>query len=164
MDVNVETIRYYQRRGLLREPEKPLGGHRRYSGNEASCVRFIKRAQVLGFILEEIDRLLRLEGADCCADTRKFTARKLILIEAKLADLTAMRNVLAGLVKQFLRDGRQCGVYCSCVLILAWHAHSAARNILCRQRMTSHPNYFPTYRSGNCFCRLATLGRSLMTI
>ena len=55
---------------------------------------------MLGFTLEEIDHLLRLEGADCCTDTRKFTARKLILIEAKLADLTAMRNVLAGLVKQ----------------------------------------------------------------
>ena len=52
--VNVETIRYYQRRGLLTEPVRPAGGQRRYSPNDARRVRFIKRAQVLGFTLEEV--------------------------------------------------------------------------------------------------------------
>ncbi len=52
--VNVETIRYYQRRGLLSEPDKPLNGHRRYPAESVKRVRFIKRAQVLGFTLEEI--------------------------------------------------------------------------------------------------------------
>jgi len=61
--VNVETIRYYQRRGLLTEPVRPAGGQRRYSPNDARRVRFIKRAQVLGFTLEEVGSLLTLEEA-----------------------------------------------------------------------------------------------------
>ena len=52
--VNIETIRYYQRRGLLDEPAKPLGGHRRYPAGEAKRVHFIKRAQALGFTLDEL--------------------------------------------------------------------------------------------------------------
>lgn len=98
--VNIETIRYYQRRGLLEEPDKPLGSHRRYPDHMVKQVRFIKRAQALGFTLEEVGTLLGLEGADCCADTRDLATHKLMLIETKLADLTAMRDVLAGLVTQ----------------------------------------------------------------
>lgn len=99
-NVNVETIRYYQRRGLLTEPLKPLGGHRRYSGQDVNKLRFIKRAQVLGFTLEEIENLLRLDGANSCSDTHDLAMHKLELIEAKMADLTAMRDVLTGLVRQ----------------------------------------------------------------
>ena len=55
--VNVETIRYYQRRGLMPQPPKPVNGHRRYAAEAARRVRFIKRAQVLGFTLEEIASL-----------------------------------------------------------------------------------------------------------
>ena len=65
--VSVETIRYYQRRGLLAEPRKPLGGHRHYPADVAKRLRFIKRAQTLGFTLEETASLLQLDGADCCA-------------------------------------------------------------------------------------------------
>lgn len=54
--VNIETIRYYQRRGLLNEPPKPLGEHRRYAPEQAKRVRFIKRAQALGFTLDEVGR------------------------------------------------------------------------------------------------------------
>lgn len=99
-NVNVETIRYYQRRGLLTEPAKPLGGHRRYSDHEVNKVRFIKRAQVLGFTLEEIENLLRLDGANSCSDTHDLAMHKLELIEEKMADLAAMRDVLTGLVRQ----------------------------------------------------------------
>jgi MerR family mercuric resistance operon transcriptional regulator len=98
--VNVETIRYYQRRGLLSEPNKPLNGHRRYPADWAKRVRFIKRAQVLGFTLEEITGLLRLDAAHACAETRHLAARKLQIIEQKLADLTAMRKALAKLMRQ----------------------------------------------------------------
>jgi len=98
--VNVETIRYYQRRGLLSEPAKPLNGHRRYPADWAKRVRFIKRAQVLGFTLEEITGLLRLDAAHACAETRDRAARKLQIIEQKLADLTAMRRALAKLMRQ----------------------------------------------------------------
>jgi MerR family mercuric resistance operon transcriptional regulator len=98
--VNVETIRYYQRRGLLAEPQKPLNGQRRYAAELAKRVRFIKRAQVLGFTLEEIVGLLRLEEAHACAETRELADRKLQVIESKLADLKAMRKALAMLVRQ----------------------------------------------------------------
>ena len=98
--VTVETIRYYQRRGLLLEPEKPMNGQRRYPAELAKRVRFIKRAQVLGFTLEEISGLLRLEEARACAQTRELAARKLQLIESKLTDLTAMRQALAKLMRQ----------------------------------------------------------------
>ncbi len=98
--VNVETIRYYQRRGLLEEPPKPLGGHRRYATEQVRRVRFIKRAQALGFTLSEIGALLALDAACICHDTRALAARKLGLIEQKMADLAAMQVVLGGLMRQ----------------------------------------------------------------
>lgn len=98
--VNVETVRYYQRRGLLAEPGKPSRGHRRYPAELVNRLRFIKRAQMLGFTLEEITGLLRLDEAHACAETRDLAARKLELIEAKLADLGSMREALVGLVRQ----------------------------------------------------------------
>lgn len=98
--VNIETIRYYQRRGLLDEPQKPLGGHRRYAPEQAKRVRFIKRAQALGFTLDEVGTLLMLDAACACNGTRALAVRKLGLIEQKIADLTAMRQVLGKLVQQ----------------------------------------------------------------
>jgi MerR family mercuric resistance operon transcriptional regulator len=96
--VNVETIRYYQRRGLLDEPKKPLGGYRRYPSDTVKRVRFIKRAQGLGFTLEEVAGLVRLDAAGACAETREVAAHKLALIEVKLSELGAMREGLAALV------------------------------------------------------------------
>ena len=98
--VNVETIRYYQRRGLMAEPDKPLSGYRRYAGDAVMRVRFIKRAQVLGFTLEEIGSMLELDEAHACAETRELAAHKLEVIEGKLADLETMRKALTGLVRQ----------------------------------------------------------------
>jgi MerR family mercuric resistance operon transcriptional regulator len=85
---------------LLDEPRKPFRGYRHYPADMAKRVRFIKRAQALGFTLEEIASLLRLEGADCCADTRELAAHKVALIERKLLDLAAMRDALSALVRQ----------------------------------------------------------------
>ena len=96
--VNVETIRYYHRRGLVDEPYKPLGGHRRYGPSAVSRVRFIKRAQQLGFTLEEVTNLLRLEDGQNCRETRLLAERKLALIENRIADLTRMRRTLKGLI------------------------------------------------------------------
>ncbi len=98
--VNVETIRFYQRRGLLEEPRKPFRGHRAYSSGAAKRIRFIKRAQSMGFSLDEVAELLRLDGDDCCASARELAARKLVMIEQKLFDLAAMRDALAALVSQ----------------------------------------------------------------
>ena len=105
--VNVETIRYYQRRGLLAEPKKPRGGYRRYSSDAAKRVRFIKRAQGLGFTLKEVTGLLRLDAAGACAETRELAAHKLALIDEKLAELEAMRKGLAALVAKCARGGHR---------------------------------------------------------
>ena len=98
--VNVETIRYYQRRGLMPEPDKPAHGYRRYDATTVKRVRFIKRAQALGFALEEIGGLLKLDEAHACAETRELASHKLQTIETKLADLVAMRKALTALLCQ----------------------------------------------------------------
>lgn len=105
--VNVETIRYYQRRGLLDEPDKPLRGYRHYPADMVKRVRFIKRAQALGFTLEEIAELLRLDAIGACAETQELATRKLALIKGKLADLTAMRKTLTVLVAQCDNSNRR---------------------------------------------------------
>jgi len=98
--VNVETIRYYQRRGLLAEPEKPVGGHRRYAAPAGKRVKFIKRAQELGFTLEEVKALLRLEDGQSCGETRALAEHKLAIIEERLADLNRMRRLLKNLIAE----------------------------------------------------------------
>ena len=97
--VNVETIRYYQRRGLLEEPSKPIGSFRRYPARSVKRVRFIKRAQSLGFTLEEILGLLVLDEQNACLETRGIAAQKLELIEQKIADLSKIKRSLARLVR-----------------------------------------------------------------
>jgi len=98
--VNVETIRYYQRRGLISAPIKPASGYRRYSQESLRRVRFIKRAQLLGFSLAEIAALLGLDEARDCATTRDLAARKLKDVQSRLADLKAMQRALISLVRQ----------------------------------------------------------------
>ena len=96
--VNVETIRYYQRLKLLEEPEKPLGGVRQYSDAAVARVRFIKRAQELGFSLAEVHHLLRLEDPQSCGAARALAAEKLALVESRVADLERLRGVLKDLI------------------------------------------------------------------
>ena len=98
--VNVETIRYYQRRGLMPEPDKPVNGHRRYAADAVKRVHFIKRAQALGFTLEEIGSLLAVDEAHACAETRELASQKLEVIESKLTDLNAVRKALIALLRQ----------------------------------------------------------------
>ena len=87
-DVNIETIRYYQRRGLLEEPPKPFRGHRRYPPDTVKRVRFIKRAQALGFTLAEVSGLLRLDAVH--AQLRRVVEQGVLvrcLIHAERPDL-----------------------------------------------------------------------------
>jgi MerR family transcriptional regulator, mercuric resistance operon regulatory protein len=104
--VNIETIRYYQRRGLLDEPQKPLGGYRHYAADTVKRVRFIRRAQQLGFTLDEAKALLRLEDGQSCRDTRLLAERKLALIEGRIDDLARMRRLLTSLVTQCAQGKR----------------------------------------------------------
>jgi MerR family mercuric resistance operon transcriptional regulator len=96
--VNVETVRYYQRRGLVSLPPKRTRGFRYYTPETASRVRFIKRAQALGMSLKEVQRLLRLDAKGACKETRSLAVEKLALVEQKLLDLAHLRDVLRGLV------------------------------------------------------------------
>lgn len=97
--VNVETIRYYQRRDLLQEPAKPRAGFRHYTPETVKRVRFIKRAQALGFTLDEITGLLALNETKACIQTRGIAAHKLELIEEKIADLAKIKKALAHLIR-----------------------------------------------------------------
>lgn len=96
--VNVETIRFYHRRGLLPEPQKPLGGVRRYNQGDVARLRFIKSAQRLGFTLDEIGLLLRLDDGTHCAEAREIAEHKLADVRAKLEDLRRIEAALQGLV------------------------------------------------------------------
>jgi MerR family mercuric resistance operon transcriptional regulator len=96
--VNIETVRYYQRRGLITTPRKPPGGVRRYAHETLAQLRFIKRAQQLGFSLREITELLKL-GEGSCAETRTLAERKRADIDVRLRDLKAMRATLEKLIR-----------------------------------------------------------------
>jgi MerR family transcriptional regulator, mercuric resistance operon regulatory protein len=98
-EVNVETIRFYQRRGLMQEPDRPVGGIRRYGQPHLARVRFIKSAQRLGFSLEEITELLTLEDGAHCASARKQAERKLVDVRARLVDLHRIEDALQGVVE-----------------------------------------------------------------
>ncbi len=96
--VNVETIRFYQRKGLMPEPEKPYGSIRRYGDAELARVRFIKAAQRLGFSLDEVADLLRLEDGTRCGEARQLAEHKLADVRQKLSDLQRIESVLTALV------------------------------------------------------------------
>lgn len=98
--VNVETIRFYQRKGLIPEPNRPAGGIRRYGEVELARVRFIRAAQRLGFSLDEVAELLVLEDGTQCGRARKLAEHKLHDVRAKLADLQHIASVLDQLVER----------------------------------------------------------------
>lgn len=96
--VNVETIRFYQRKGLLPEPDKPYGSIRRYGEADVARVKFVKSAQRLGFSLDEVAGLLRLDDGAHCDEARVLAEQKLEDVRGKLADLRRIESVLARLV------------------------------------------------------------------
>jgi Hg(II)-responsive transcriptional regulator len=98
--VNVQTLRYYERRGLLPEPDRLDSGYRSYEADAVRVVRFVKSAQQLGFSLEEIDTLLNLAGGgpDNCDAAKTLATEKLAQLENKISSLSAMRDSLAQLV------------------------------------------------------------------
>ncbi|HEX7238549.1 MAG TPA: MerR family transcriptional regulator [Gammaproteobacteria bacterium] len=97
-DVNVETIRYYQRRKLLPKPKRALGRTRRYGRAEVMRLRFIKCAQRLGFTLREVDDLLDLLEPMSCSKTRAIAAAKLRQVDERIRELQALREEFTGLM------------------------------------------------------------------
>lgn len=98
--IGVEAIRFYQRKGLLAEPQRPSGGIRRYGHEDVARVKFIKSAQRLGFSLDEVAQLLTLEDGTHCSEAAEFAARHLADVRARLKDLKRMEAVLSRLVAQ----------------------------------------------------------------
>jgi MerR family transcriptional regulator, mercuric resistance operon regulatory protein len=102
--VGVETVRYYQRLGLLRTPLRPrsdgvAGGVRRYGRDDVQRLRFIRSAQAAGFSLEEIGELIRLDASDDRARARALAASRIAALDLRIAELTAARSALARLAE-----------------------------------------------------------------
>ena len=116
--VNVETIRFYQRKRLLAEPVRPSGGIRRYGNAEVARVKVVKSAQRLGFSLDEVAQLLRLEDGTHCTEAASLAALRLADVRHRLADLARMEAALAALVEQCGTRRRSV----SCPLIASLHA------------------------------------------
>ena len=100
--VGVETVRYYQRRGLLPQPARPSGGGvaggvRRYGADALRRLRFIRSAQAAGFTLEEIGELLQLDAIDDRAKAREMAAARIAVLDRKIAEMQAARTALARL-------------------------------------------------------------------
>lgn len=121
-EVNVETIRFYQRRGILAEPPKKLGGLRYYDEAAIERVRFIKRAQTLGFTLEEVIALLALDKSNACAKTHDAAEKKLKIVEDRLRDLARIQTTLKELIGQCEEDVAD--VSCPIIESLLHNKHS----------------------------------------
>lgn len=102
--VGVETVRYYERRGLVQQPGREPGAIRRYSRAHVDRIRFIKRAQELGFTLDEIETLLELEDRTDRRSIRRTAAARLAEIRRRLADLRRMERVLSHLLDECVTD------------------------------------------------------------
>jgi len=98
--VGIETIRYYERRGLVPQPGKAAGAYRRYGAGHVDRIRFIKRAQALGFSLEEIATLLELEDGTDRRSIRRIATARLEETRRRIADLRRIEGVLAHLLHE----------------------------------------------------------------
>lgn len=105
--IHVETVRYYEQRGLLKQPRRN-GGWRRYDDEALRILRFVRRAQELGFSLDEVHELLSLrasKSARTCARVRAAAETKLADVEEKIRDLEAIRRTLTELAQSCPTDG-----------------------------------------------------------
>ena len=106
-NVNIETIRYYERRGLLPEPPRNKSGHRRYPSDALKRTDFIKRCQTLGFSLNEIAEILelRVTPKSTCSDMKLRVGEKLTDVDRKIHELVHIREALSRLLKKCTGKG-----------------------------------------------------------
>ncbi|MDQ6664862.1 MAG: MerR family DNA-binding protein [Acidobacteriota bacterium] len=123
--VNLETVRYYERRGLLPKPPRTEAGYRQFPPETAHRLRFIKRAQELGFSLAEVRELLafRVEPQQNCVDVRLRAKAKIAGIEEKLNTLAAMKDILRGLVERC-----ESGVFDECPILASMERKSSTND------------------------------------
>ena len=105
--VTTDTLRYYEREGLISPAAKSNGGYSLYDNDAVRRVRFIKQAQHCGFTLSEIRALLELRGSDaaCCRDVRRVALEKKLQLEAKIKDMRAISKALDGLIARCSNEG-----------------------------------------------------------
>lgn len=110
--IHLETIRYYQRLGLVPTPERPHRSVRRYGADAVSRLHFIKRAQALGFALDEVELLLELSVGEHCAETRTLAEQKVEIVKRKISDLRKIQAALDKLINACGtgRKGRGCPI------------------------------------------------------
>ena len=108
--VNVETIRFYQRKGLIPQPPRPVRGARRYSGDAVDRVRFIKSAQSWGFTLGEVGELLRLDDGMACDATRRIAEERLAVVTERMRELRQVSRALRRAIAEC--QGRRGRVSC----------------------------------------------------
>lgn len=106
-NVNTETLRYYEKEGLLPEPERTESGYRLYADEDVKRVRFIKRAQELGFSLKEIKELLalKLDASQSASEVKRLTEQKIQDIDRKILNLQAMKTILEDLADACSGEG-----------------------------------------------------------
>ncbi|HHJ18571.1 MAG TPA: MerR family transcriptional regulator [Gammaproteobacteria bacterium] len=122
--VNIETIRYYQRIGLVSEPEKPLQGYRHYPASTIDRICFIKRAQELGFTLKEVKELLALNDGNC-REARMMAEHKLEVIQQRINDLSSIKSELSRLVTA-CRDNNRGKTCCAIISACAKKTHGSS--------------------------------------
>lgn len=125
--VNLETVRYYEKIGLLPSPPRSEGGHRLYGDEHVKRLTFVRRARELGFTLEEVRALLRLadERQTSCAKVRVLAADHLRDVRAKIADLRRMERVLSDTVDRCAEGTRP-----ECPLLeILFHADCAQETV-----------------------------------
>lgn len=98
--VNVETVRYYQRRGLLAAPDREPGSIGRYTAAALTRLRFIKRSQSLGFSLDDVQVLLSLDDGQACASARRLAEHKLAEVQERIETLSALEVALQDLISR----------------------------------------------------------------
>ncbi|ODP37735.1 MerR family transcriptional regulator [Sphingomonas turrisvirgatae] len=102
--VGVETVRYYQRRGLLTRPDRPSGGFRTYGESDVRRLRFIRHAQAAGFTLAEVGELLGLDAIDDRTRARAMARSRIAALDARIAELQASRASLIRLADACAKD------------------------------------------------------------
>lgn len=115
--IGVETLRFYERSGLLDRPARTEGGYRLYDAVALKTLEFIKRAQSLGFTLEEIKRIIAESraGQRPCAEVRETVRRRLAEIDEQMAQIRRYRNALAATLKQWDEKGFADGDFCGLI-------------------------------------------------
>lgn len=137
-NLSIDTVRFYERSGLLKPPPRTAGGYRLYRQDDIDRLRFIQRAKALGFTLEEIAQLLQLnDGKGRRRDVKSVAARRLEELDRKLAELMRIRHAIAHLVQDCNAEGPLAG--CPIIAALIGDASTDATSPTpARRRRRSH--------------------------